>query len=453
MEKEHGIDADGVRLRPAARRLRSRLRPRLRSSFGALALAAPLLLTGGYSPYPLDGYEYTGIRRLKAYALMREGRIPGGMPLQPGALLPSSAIHLRLAGLNETLDIGPETPRDSELQAGLDRILERRDPSYRAALVDITDPANPRYASVRPREGYIPGSVGKLLVLTGLFNELRKLHPDDIAARERVLRETRVVADDWAMPNSHAVPVVNEDMTAVTHRSIRLGDEFSLWEWVDHMVSPSSNAAGTMVWKQVILLNEFGHRYPPSKEEADAFFRNTPKPELTERSIRVLEDPMLAMGLDTAQLRLRTFFTTGASRAIPGRGSYSTPEQLVRWLVKLEQGKVVDRWSSLEMKKLLYFTRRRYRYAASPALNEAAVYFKSGSLYRCQPEEGYECTQYQGNAENLMHSVAIVETPAGGEHPRVYLISMMSNVLRVNSAAEHAEIGTQIQRLIESLDR
>ena len=52
-----------------------------------------------------------------------------------------------------------------------------------------------------------------------------------------------------------------------------------------------------------------------------------------------------------------------------------------------------------------------------------------------------------------MHSVAIVETPAGGEHPRVYLISMMSNVLRVNSAAEHAEIGTQIQRLIESLDR
>ena len=119
----------------------------------------------------------------------------------------------------------------------------------------------------------------------------------------------------------------------------------------------------------------------------------------------------------------------------------------------MEQGKVVDEWSSLEMKKLLYFTRRRYRYGASPALNEAAVFFKSGSLFRCQPEEGFQCAQYQGNAENLMHSVAIVESPAGGEHPSVYLISMMSNVLKVNSAAEHAEIGTQIQRMIESLHR
>jgi len=410
-------------------------------------------MTAGYSPYPLDGYEHTGIRRLRAYALIREGKMPGNITLQPGALLPSSAIRLRLAGANESFDLGPDTPRDPELQAGLERILARRDPSYRAALLDITDPEHPRYASLRSREGYIPGSVGKLLVMTGLFHQLRRLYPEDVPARERILRETRVVADEWAMPNSHAVPVVNEDMTGVVHRAIRIGDEFSLWEWVDHMVSPSSNAAGTMVWKQVILLDEFGRRYPPSREEADAFFRATPKPELTERAIRVLEEPMVAMGLDTAQLRLRTFFTTGASRVIPGRGSYSTPEQLVRWLVKMEQGRVVDRWSSLEMKKLLYFTRRRYRYAFSPALNDAAVYFKSGSLFRCQPEEGYECVQYMGNAENLMHSVAIVESPAGGEHPRVYLISMMSNVLKVNSASEHAEIGTQIERLVESLSR
>jgi hypothetical protein len=437
--------------RSGTRRTRPNLGLLLGVAFGAILLAASL--TAAVAPYPLDGYETTGIRRLRAYALMQEGKMPGNIRLLPGALLPSSAIHLRLAGENETFDIGPDTPVDPDLQGGLQRILGSRDPSYRAALVDITDPDNPRYASLRPREGYIPGSVGKLLVLTGLFNELRRLYPNDVAARERILRETRVVADEWVIPNSHAVPVVNDDMTAVVHRSVRVGDEFTLWEWVDHMISPSSNAAGSMVWKQVILLNEFGRRYPPSREESEAFFRNTPKPELTERSIRVLEDPLVAMGLDTAQLRLRTFFTTGASRAIPGRASYSTPEQLVRWLVKMEQGKAVDSWSSLEMKKLLYFTRRRYRYAASPALNEAAVFFKSGSLFRCQPEEGFQCVQYQGNAENLMHSVAIVESPAGGEHPRVYLISMMSNVLRVNSAAEHAEIGTQIQRLIESLGR
>ena len=418
---------------------------------GTLALGLSLLAVAAYAPYPLDGYEATGIRRLRAYALMQEGKIPGTVRLQPGARLPSSAIQLRLAGVNEAFDLGPDTPRDPELQAGLDRIVGRRHPSYRAALVDITDPANPRYASVRPREGYIPGSVGKLLVMTGLFNELRELYPNDVPSRIRVLRDTRVVADEWTVPNSHSVPVVAEDFSSVTHRAIRVGDEFTLWEWVDHMVSPSSNAAGSMVWKEVMLLDEFGTRYPPSPEEAAAFFRDTPKPELTERAIRVLEAPILAMGLDTAQLRLRTFFTAGASRAVPGKSSFSTPEQLLRWLVKLEQGKVVDRWSSLEMKRLLYFTRNRYRYAASPALNEAAVFFKSGSLYRCQPEEGFTCVQYQGNAENLMHSVAIVESPAGGEHPRVYLISMMSNVLKVNSATEHAEIGTQIHRLIESL--
>ena len=428
-------------------------RKRIGWGLGALTLGLPHFLMAGYAPYPLDGHESTGIRRLRAYALIQEGTIPGTFKLQPGALLPSSAIQLRLAGVNEAFNIGPDTPLDPELQAGLERIVGRRHPSYRAALVDITDPQNPRYAAVKPREGYIPGSVGKILVMTGLFNELRRLYPNDVQARARVLRETRVVADDWVIPNSHAVPVVSDDMSSVVHRAIRVGDEFTLWEWVDHMVSPSSNAAGSMVWKQAMLLREFGRRYPPSPEEAAAFFRDTPKPELTDRAIRVLEEPMVAMGLDTTQLRLRTLFTNGASRVVPGRGSHSTPGQLVSWLVKMEQGKAVDRWSSLEMKKLLYFTRRRYRYAASPVLNEAAVYFKSGSLYRCEPEEGFECVQYQGNAENLMHSVAIVEAPAGGEPSRVYLISMMSNVLKVNSAAEHAEIGTQVHRLVESLGR
>lgn len=107
------------------------------------------------------------------------------------------------------------------------------------------------------------------------------------------------------------------------------------------------------------------------------------------------------------------------------------------------------------MKRMLYFTRRRYRYAASPALNNAAVYFKSGSLYRCRPEEGYQCGQYRGNAENLMHSVAIVESPAvpaPGERQRVYLISMMSNVLKVNSAAEHLAIGSEIESLVRRLN-
>ena len=101
------------------------------------------------------------------------------------------------------------------------------------------------------------------------------------------------------------------------------------------------------------------------------------------------------------------------------------------------------------MKKLLYVTRRRIRYAAAPALDSAAVYFKSGSLYSCIPEPGYECGQYRGNRLNFMNSVAIIESPAAGDNQRVYLVALMSNVLRQNSAADHAEIARRIERLVE----
>ena len=403
--------------------------------------------------YPLDGWEYTGIRRLRAYQMLLDGELPGGLALPAGARLPASEVRLRLAGVNEQFDIGPEAPRDPQLQAGLQRILAGRHPSYRAALLDITRPAEPRYAAVREDDGYYPGSVGKLLVMTAVFDQLRRLYPAETATRAKILRDTWVVADGFAMPNSHRVPVVADDWSAVTHRSVQLGDRFTLWEWIDHAVSPSSNAAGAIAWKQALLLDEFGRDYPPSSEAEAAFLRDTPKPELTERSIRVIEDPLVASGLDTATLHIRGYFTSGAQRVIPPKPSRVSPRELLRWLIKLEQGKLVDRWSSLEMKKLIYFTRRRYRYAASPALAEAAVYFKSGSLYRCRPEPDYECVQYRGNAENLMHSVAIVESPAtlGPDH-RVYLFSMMSNVLKVNSAQEHMEIAAQVDRLIREVN-
>ena len=402
------------------------------------------------APYPLDGYEYTGIRRLQAYRMIRNGEMPGRYPFWPGGLLPSSAIRLRLQGANEAYDIGPETPRDSALQAAVEQLFRGRDPSYRIAILDITDPANPRYAAIKPDQGYVPGSVGKLLVMTALFNELRRLHPATVEGRAAVLRETRIVADRWVVPNSHEVPIVNGNFQSVTHRAIRIGDEFTLWEWVDHMVSPSSNAAGSVVWKEAMLMRAFGREYPVPLARADSFFDRTPKPELAALAARVIEEPLLALGLDTTQLKLRTFFTSGAGRIVPGGGSYSTPEALVRWLLKVEQGRVVDAWSSLEMKRLMYYTRRRYRFASSPALDSAAVYFKSGSLYRCRPEPGYQCGQYRGNAQNLMHSTAIVESPA--ESPRrVYLVSMMSDVLKINSAAEHQEIGTRLERLLRTL--
>ena len=123
---------------------------------------------------------------------------------------------------------------------------------------------------------------------------------------------------------------------------------------------------------------------------------------------------------------------------------------MVRRLLRIGRGRLVDEFSGLAIKRLLYFTRRRYRYAVSPALGPAAVYFKSGSFYRCKQEAGFHCHQYAGNVENVMNSVAIVESPAQpapGQQQRVYLVAMMSNVLRLNSAAEHRDIATAIDPL------
>jgi len=100
--------------------------------------------------------------------------------------------------------------------------------------------------------------------------------------------------------------------------------------------------------------------------------------------------------------------------------------------------------SSLELKKLMYFVRPRYRYASSPSLARSAVFFKSGSLFQCAP--GTKCGAYKGTAVNLMHSVAIVESIA-----KTYLVAMMSNVLGVNSAVEHQTIAGEIEKLMVSL--
>lgn len=395
--------------------------------------------------YPLDGFARTGIRRLLAYRLAHEGRIKPSIKLPPGALLESDQIVLRLQEVHGAFDLGPRTPRDPYLQSGLKSIFAKRDPSYNIALLDVSKPAEPLYASLRADEKRIPGSVGKLLVATGLFDALRRVHPSDITAREKLLRETVVTADKFVHRDGKTVPFFREGDSVVVRRRVEIGDQFSLWEWLDHMLSVSSNAAGSTVWKQALLLRRFGAGYPLPREQEAAFFRDTPKRELSRLALETLESPLREAGLDTSRLRLGTFFTNNASAAIPGTASYASPNELMCWLIKMEQGKLVDRWSSLEIKKLLYFSRRRYRYASSPALNRAAVFFKSGSLFRCEPQPGFTCRPYQGNRLNLMHSVAVIESET-----KVYLVAMMSNVLRLNSAVEHQKIAGEIERLIQA---
>ena len=407
----------------------------------ALALLLALALAPGLaSAYPLDGYAYTGIARLEGYRMILEGKAHGLVQPQ-GARLPMAEVDLRLTdGAPSLPDPDPEFTRQVVELLGTD--AER----YGIAVLDLSDPVRPLYAEHRAEVPFNPGSVGKLVVATALFQRLADLYPDDIAARERVLRESRVVADAFIVHDSHTVPFW--DGKRFTHRPLRQGDTANLWTFLDWMLSASSNAAASMVVRELILLEHFGREYPVEQGRIDAFLRETPKAELSALMLKALREGMTRNGLDPDRMRQGGFFTATGKARIPGTSSTATPRELMTWLLRLEEGRIVDRWSSREIKRLLYMTQRRIRYASSPALKDAAVYFKSGSFYRCRAEEGFVCRKYQGNVENLLNSVAIVEHPAGKRHLH-YMVVVTSNVLRKNSAVAHQTLGTRLQHLLE----
>jgi hypothetical protein len=67
-------------------------------------------------------------------------------------------------------------------------------------------------------------------------------------------------------------------------------------------------------------------------------------------------------------------------------------------------------------------------------------------------EANFECGKYQGNVVKLLKSVAIVESPAG-QRKLHYMVVVMSNVLRKNSAVVHQTLATRIHALIKSYHR
>jgi hypothetical protein len=159
-------------------------------------------------------------------------------------------------------------------------------------------------------------------------------------------------------------------------------------------------------------------------------------------------EPITRNGLDLEQLRQASFFTATGNQIVPGAGnSYGTARELMRYLLHMEEGRLVDEWSSREIKRLMYVTERRIRYASAPSLADAAVYFKSGSLYQCALEPGFRCGQYMGNVKNYMNSIAIIEYPAG-DRKLHYMVTLISNVLRKNSAADHQALAGRIQKMM-----
>ncbi len=421
------------------------MKPFMRSTL--FAVAATLSMPAAYA-YPIDGYEDTGIRRVEGARLANEGIVKGSKQ-PPGALLTTQQVDLRLLD-HRDLDLPAPDP---QFAAELLKLLGNNAGSYGVAVLDLSNPNNPRYAEHRGDYRQNVGSVGKLIVALGLFQALADTWPDDTAQRVSVLKNTLVTADAFSQSDHHKVRIFDVENRKLTRRTIEIGDQGTLWEYLDWMLSVSSNSAAAMTMREAMLLRQYGRDYPPSEAEIKRFFKETPGKQLTALFQSTFFEPITRNGLDLEKMRQGSFFTRQGKRLVNGGGnSYGTARELMLLTLRMEQGRLVDEFSSRQIKRLLYMTERRIRYASSPALSDSAVYFKSGSLYSCREEEGFTCKAYAGNNKNYMNSVAIIESPAG-ENRLHYISTLVSNVLRKNSAVEHQTMATRIHRLIESANQ
>ena len=394
--------------------------------------------------WPVDGYPETGIRRLEEQRLIAAGEIKGTRQ-PPGGLWSTESVDIRLLQRPD-FDLPPV---DTELAGQIMKLLGDKAERYGVAVLDLSDPRQPAYAEYRGDYHQNVGSVGKLLGALGFFQALADAYPDDIPGREALMRNTVITADRFSHSDHHTIRLFDVDTRTLVRRPMEDGDTGNLWEYLDWTLSVSSNSAAAMTMRDAMLLRQFGTDYPIAEDKITPFFDSAPAAEKTALFQRTFWQPVTSNGLSLDDIRQGSFFTREGKRQVAGGGlSYATARSLMQYLVQMEKGQLVDEWSSRALKRLLYMTERRIRYASSPALRDAALYFKSGSLYSCQPEEGFKCGKYKGNKRNYMNSVAIVEADIDGKKLH-YIVTLVSNVLRENSALAHQTLGTQIHQLIK----
>lgn len=403
------------------------------------------ILITAFNYYPIDGYAHTGIKRLKRLELIKSGELKDPTKLPEGALKGYMDIALNLKE-HQSDSVHCFLKLNEKFQKDINGLFVGLDKSYSIAVLDISDMNNLRYAQRNEKAGYQPGSVGKLAVLTALFNQLAKLYPDNFEKRLDLLRNKSVRSGVWGLTDSHTVPIFDIETHKLVKRQVIASDVFTLFEWADHMMSVSNNGAASIVWREALLMEIFGEKYPElTQEEADAYFTTSDRKYITDLSNDIVNLPLRELGISTDEWRLGSYFTSGANKYVSDKGgSIGTTIGLMKFLIQLEQGNVIDTESSLEMKRLMYMTDRRIRYAQAPVLRDAAVYFKSGSLYKCDRSKGEECGKYMGNVNNFMNSVAIVEHADNSK----YMVVLMSNVLRKNSATDHLVLASSIDKVI-----
>ena len=407
-----------------------------------LLIAGILISLGFMRYYPIDGYEYTGIKRLYQIRQFQKDSVKYNR-IPKGAYKKWADIQLHLT--NKTTDSVEEL---FVVDSDFDRKIKRITPSgnYSLAIMDMSDPENLRYAEHRETVGYQPGSVGKLAVLLAVFDQLEKICPDSYEERVGYLKSIKVTSRYWGLGDHHTIPIYDIEKDRLTKRQVIASDEFSLFEWLDHMVSVSNNGAASIMYREAMLMAAFGQEYPNlDAEKAEKYFKETPRDSLTNLANTVVNQPLRELGIKESEWKLGGMFTRPPERYVGRKGgSIGSPKGLMKFLVKLEQGKVIDKESSLEMKRLMYMTDRRIRYARSPRLDDAAVYFKSGSYYKCDRTKDPNCASYAGNVFNYMNSVIIVEQDNGVK----YIVCLMTNVLNKNSAGAHMYLASKIDDVV-----
>ena len=403
-----------------------------------------LLLPMSLWAWPVDGYPQTGIRRLEEARLIAAGELQGSKQ-PPGGLWPTDAVDIRLVGAPDF--VMPAV--DPTLTARIVAMLGDNADRYGVAVLDLSDPQKPVYAEYRGDYRQNVGSVGKLLAAFGFFQALADTYPGDIKQRQELLRNTVVTADRFSHSDHHSIRLFDVEKRTLVRRAMHDGDKGNVWEYLDWTLSVSSNSAAAMTMRDTMLLRQFGTAYPIPDARITPFFDDASAADKTRLFQAAFWEPVARNGMSLEQIRQGSFFTRQGKNLVAGGGlSYATARSLMQFLVKMERGQLVDEWSSRALKRLLYMTERRIRYASAPALRDAALYFKSGSLYSCQPEEGFTCGKYKGNKRNYMNSVAIVEADEGGKRLH-YIVTLISNVLRENSAVAHQTLGTRIHRLMQ----
>ncbi len=151
-------------------------------------------------------------------------------------------------------------------------------------MLDLSNPEQPRYAEYRGDHVQNVGSVGKLIVALGLFQALADAWPDDIEKRREILKNTVVTADEFCHWDHHKIRIFDVDTNKLTRRTMKDGDQGSLWEYLDWTLSVSSNSAAAMTMREAMLLRHFGKDLPGTGSRDPAFLQGDPR-QGTDRTV------------------------------------------------------------------------------------------------------------------------------------------------------------------------